>query len=290
METLKDVETSTQKQAEIPNIDFQMASIAKAATPSKGADYVILKLEKGKKRGRVYIDGTDDVFNPETKKTERIRLLNGVAEIWQSKQKDIDKDYILKNRRSLMFEKNICRIDKRDTAAMEWWKVSNCNIENPNRIPGKRQAFYEYNPAKAQKALLEKKTLGLEMAMMVKDMDYEKVKMLALFFGVSLIDELAQPKSPDGVRMELMLIANNSPESFREKLDSEEVKLQFAVRSAIVSGKLQLGKKPNEVHFGNGTFVCKMPSGASALRYLTELAMTNTEEGRKFKENLQNLK
>jgi hypothetical protein len=35
-------------------------------------DYTILKLKKSR-RGRVHIDGVDDVYNPETKKRERVR-------------------------------------------------------------------------------------------------------------------------------------------------------------------------------------------------------------------------
>ena len=48
-------------------------------------DFVIFKLKSNQKRG-VYIDGTDDVINPKTGKTERVRLLTGVSTIWKNLQ------------------------------------------------------------------------------------------------------------------------------------------------------------------------------------------------------------
>jgi hypothetical protein len=283
--TKKDVDQSNSGRE--PLLDGGVQSGAEISDAPK-VDYTILKLKKSR-RGRVHIDGVDDVFNPETKKRERIRLLNGVAEIWVSKQKDLDKDFVAKNRRSLVFEKTICRIPSWDTAAQEFWKVCNSNIENKHRIAGTRHEFYEYNPAKAQAELLAKRTLGLKMAIMVNEMEENKVRELASYFAISFVDDLGQPKVIDGIRTELMLIANANPEQFQAKVDSEEVRIQYQIRKAILNAKIDIGSKPGEAHLATGGFICKIPLGDKPLAYLTALAMSHTDEGQKFKEKLKTL-
>jgi hypothetical protein len=286
--SLSDVQLSLNGEVK-PENDRLSNDIAMSEARAVESDFIVFKLTKSK-RGRVHIDGTDDVYNPETKKVERVRLLSGVAEIWQSKQKDIDKDYIVKNRRSLIFEKNMCRIPKWDTAALEFAKVCNANIEKEKRVPGKRFEFYEYNPAKAEEAMLKKEMAGLEAALLVKDMEEIKVRELASYYNIRLFDELGNPRSLDGIRKDLMLIANRSPQDFQSKIDSAEVKVKFLIRRMMSEGIIEIGKKPGEAHFGNGTFICKLPAGVKHLDYLTSLAMTNTEEGRKFKQQLENVK
>src|SRR5690348_10435148 len=59
--------------------------------------YYIFKLVDSNKKGGVRLASTDDVVNPATGRTERIRLLNGVDSVWIKDQKDLPKDYHLSN-------------------------------------------------------------------------------------------------------------------------------------------------------------------------------------------------
>lgn len=256
---------------------------------SVGNQFVIFKLKGNQKKG-VYIDGTDDVINPKTGKAERIRLLTGISSIWMSDQKDVDKEYIRNNRRSLEFKARICRINKMDTAALEFARMCNSNLEVKNRLRAPRFEFFEYDPAKQAEESLKKEMLELEMAIKAKEMDSDTLKKYASFIGVHLVNELAQVKPESALRQEVMLYAKKNSTVFQAMVDNvQEIEIHWQIKSAIISNQIDIAKQPGSAYWGSGGFITKMASKMNPVKQLTELAMTNTTEGREFLSKLKSI-
>jgi hypothetical protein len=254
--------------------------------------YVIFRLVK-KKKGRTWIDGVcDNVPNPEKKnRRERIILLQGADSIWQSDLVELlkDKEYYKRNRRSILFENGICRIPTDDERAIEFMRLTKHNV-GKNRTGSGKYDFYEYDPQEEQRARAEKQTFKIKTILAVNEMKPEKVKKLASFLGVSFNDELGMPKGDDGIKADLLTIADTRAEIVQRYMDSNEVEVAWLVRRAIVEAKIDLTAQAGNVLWAQGKgFICKVPSGRKAYEYLTELAMTNSDEGRKFKEQLEQI-
>lgn len=256
-------------------------------------EFVIYKLADTKRKGRLYIDGIDDaVMNPVTKKRERIWLLNSVHSIWQSDLSDQLKDpaFMRSNRRSLQFESGICRIPVWDERALEFADACRHNIGSKDRRSGSRYDFYKYDPIKQQADALKKEMFEIEMVMKARDMEIAKVKKLASFFGISFNDDLGQYKGDDGVRTELMIRAKRDPINFSKYIDSKEVDVSYMVKKAILDAKIDLtGQNGNAIWAKGGGFIAKIPVGRKAYEYLTELALTNSADGKAFKEQLETI-
>ena len=285
MASIKDVEfslnkTRGQEESEIGfnNYGNQVAN-----------DFVIFKLKGNQKKG-VYIDGMDDVINPKNGKTERIRLLTGIPSIWMSEQKEVDKDYVRMNRRSLEFRGRICRISKLDTAAIEFARMCNHNTDNKHRIRGTKFEFFEYDPQKQAEEALQREMLELEMAIKAKEMPADTLRKYGSFIGVQLVNELGQVKPESAIRQEVMLYAKKNPILFKNLIENnKEVDVQWIIKSAILSNQIDIGKTPGSAYWGSGGFICKIPSSQEPLKYLTELAMTNSEEGKEFYNKLKTI-
>lgn len=285
MASIKDVEhamnsgPSTNSTVEFTGEDFS----------SVGTEYVIFKLKGNQKKG-VYIDGTDDVINPKTGRTERIRLLTGVSTIWFSEQKDVDKDYVRNNRRSLEFRGRICRINRMDTAALEFARICNSNMEVKNRIKSPRFEFFEYDPVKQAEESLRREMLELEMAIKAKEMSTETIKKFASFIGLQIVNELGQTKPDQALKQEVMLYAKKNPVVFQKMTESmQEVEVHWQVKSAILANQIDVSKTPGSAFWGTGGFITKLPTATNAVKHLTDLAMTNTDEGRNFLNKLKSL-
>ena len=250
--------------------------------------YHIFRLVK-KKKGRTYVDGIcDNATNPTTKKRERIYLINGSHSIWQSELGDLlkDKEYMRTNRRSLVFENGVCRIPSWDDRALEYARANTKNVGKLRSGNGKFD-YYEYDAAAEQAARLERQMLKINMVIKAKEMPEAKMTQLASFLGISFVDELGMPKGSEGIRAELMIKADNHPELFEKYIDSEEVSVQYMVKKAIIEAKIDLtGQAGNALWSGGKGFIAKIPAGRKPYEYLTELAMTNSDEGRRFKEQL----
>lgn len=255
---------------------------------------VLFKLVK-KKKGRVYLDNCcDPVPNPENSNIpERMWLLAGASSVWESKLENILKD---KNRydrarrgMDILFVDGVCRVRSTDLLRLEFLK------KHPKNV-GKRRAgaggydFFEYDPQQEQKDRMAKQLLKIELILKVKELPDNKIDRLASFFGVSFVDELGMRKSPEGLRSEVMLKADNDPVTFQKHMDSKEVEIQYLVRRAIIDAKIDLGGEARNVTWSNGKgYVAKVPITRKPLEYLTELAMTNSDEGKKFKEQLESV-
>jgi hypothetical protein len=292
MEKLKVVQTSMNTQSQIGlDIANEISDFAMQSAKSNETHWIIYKLVNTKKKGRVYIDGIDDVINPQTKKMERIWLLTGANSIWGSDLVETlkDKDYVRNNRRSLQFEGGVLRVPDWDTLTLDF--IKNCRhlLDNPSRRGGSKNEFFEYNPAKQQQVALDKEMLEMDMAIEASKMEIGKARKLANFFGIIFYDELGQPKTDDGIRRELMLFAKREPKKFQQNLNSKEVEVAYLVKKAILDAKIDLGGGNGNVSWANGGMIGKIPASRKPQEYLVELAMTNSDEGRVFLDQLNNV-
>lgn len=255
---------------------------------------VIFRLVRKKQR-RLYIDGIGEGIHPKTKKRERIYLIRGEASIWQSELgdliKDIDKpnSYINKNRDGLLFEDGICIIPSDQEKRLEFARANIKNV-GKNRNRADKYAYYEYDPQEEQRYRLEKQMNRINLVAKISSMEEDKMKKLAAFVGVSFVDELGMPKGIDGVRSELMVRADTSPDEVSRYIDSKEVEVSWMVRRAILDAKIDLtAQSGNALWAGGKGFIGKIPVGRKAHEYLTELALTNSDDGRRFKEQLEQI-
>lgn len=287
---LSDVQSSQSGVNENAPSNF-IPSSSLTAEPKAEKHYVIFKSVK-KKRGRIHIDGIcDAVMNPKTNKRERIWLLNGADSIWQSELLELlkDKEYVKRNRRSLIIEDGVIRIPVTDDRAVEFARANTKNV-GENRTGSGKYDYYEYDANQEQKARLAKQMTKIEMVIKAKEMPEEKMRKLASFLGISFVDELGQAKGPEGLRAELMLRADNDPLTFSKYLDSKEVEISYMVRKALIEAKIDLEGQSGNAIWANGKgFIGKIPASRKPLEYLTELAMTNSDEGKSFLQQLQTI-
>lgn len=251
--------------------------------------FIVFK-STNKKRRRYWLDGIcDNVQNPKTKRRERIWLLNGADSIWQSELIELlkDKEYVSKNRRSIPFEEGMALVKSDDERAIEFLRAHKENV-GKNRTIKSKKSFYEYDAAEEQKMRLDRQMLKIDMVIKAKEMTGDKMRKLASFFNISFVDELGMPKQDDGIRAELMILADNRPHDFAKYIDNKEVEVSYMVKRAIIDAKIDLtGQQGNAIWAGGKGFICKIPAGRKPYEYLTELAMTNSEDGKKFLEQLQ---
>jgi hypothetical protein len=255
-------------------------------------DYIIFKLVDTKKKGGTYIPNIDEVINPKTGKLEGIRLLRGCDTIWMKEQKDITVDYVRQNSRSLEFPRGakVLRIPTWDTAALEFAQMCRHNIGSPNRKTGSKFEFFEYNPQKQAQEALKREELELDMAILVKELPMEKVKKYAIFLKIPFNDEIGEAKNDDTIRRDLMMYAKRNATLFEQLINnrSKEVEVHFLVKKAILSAKIDIGSRAGKAFWANGGgLICAIPPGAkNPAEFLTEMALTNNEEGRQFLQQL----
>lgn len=290
--SLKDVQLSQSGEAQTQQQTESSFSFPTNTNPENvvAPMYVIFRLVK--KQRRLRIDGIcDNVLNPKTKKRERIWLLRGADSIWQSELTELlkDKEYRNSNRLSLLFEDGVCRIPVIEQRMLEYARVNTHNV-GQNRSGSGKYDYYEYDAGEEQKFRLAKQMLKINTVLKIKDMAAEPMKKLASFLSISFVDDLGQAKGDDGVRTELMLKADTQPETVNKYIDSKEVEVAFMVKRAIIDAKIDLtGQQGNALWAGGQGFIAKIPATRKAYEYLTELAMTNSVEGKAFLEQLQQM-
>lgn len=270
--------------------DFSMQHDLTSVTPVPEKRFVILRLVK-KRRGRVWIDGiANNILNPNTKRRERVYLLNGADSIWQSDLIELlkDKDYYRRNRRSLLFENSICRIPIEDERAIEFSKVCPYNV-GKNRTGSGKYDFYEYDALEEQKARAEKQNFKLKTVLKVNEMGSEQVKKLAGFLGIKFVDDIGMPIGEEGVKNELLILADTRPEVVAKYIDSREVDVAWLVRKALTESLIDISNN-NAIWASGKGFIAKIPSARKPYEFLIELAMNQTvEDGRKFLEQLKQI-
>lgn len=257
-----------------------------------GTKYIIFKLAKTDRNGGTYIPNIDDVINPKSKRVERIRLLSGVDSIWQKDQKDLTKEYIEKNGISIHFPRGqkFIRVPDWDKNLLEFMRACRHNIGSPNRKTGSKFEFYEYNPKAEAKAAEDKEMKEILMAIKASEMPVEKLRKHASFLKIQFVDEFGDPKLPEKLRAEYILYAKRNPVYFEQTMDRDDVEIQYAIKKAIIDAKIDIGNQPGTAYWsGSMGVICNIPLDKRPIEYLTELALTNTPEGRSFKEQLKTI-
>jgi hypothetical protein len=263
--------------------------------PSTEPPFHVFKLVKWGKN--VYIEGICyDVPNPKKEnELDNIWLIRGTNTIWESELKDVIKDIdkpgsrVNKNRMSLHFQDGICRIPNHEKTQLEFARRNSKNVGR-NRVGAGKWDYYEYKPEEEQKWRMEKQMSKIKLIQEVSLMPEENMKKLAAWFNIRAIDDYGLNKSTDGIRDELLVIADSRPDEVKKFINSKEVEIAYRIRQAIGEAKIDLqSQHGNAVWAQGGGFIAKIPSNRKAHEYLTELAMTNSEEGRNFKEQLEKI-
>lgn len=262
----------------------------------EGAYNVIFKLVK-KRRGRHHLDNfTEPVPNPDNGNVpERMCLLAGAIDVWESKCENILKDKARYDRArrgmDIIFLDGVCRVRSTDMLRLKFLRLHPKNVGD-RKVGSIGSDFYEYSPAREQEDRLKKQMMKIQMVLKASEMDCSVTgygRKIASFLGIKMVDEdLGTPKEPGAIKTELVLRADTDPVTFQKYIDSTEVEIQWLVRRAISDSKIDLGGATGTVTWADGKgFIGKIPSTRKPLEYLTELALTNSEEGRRFKEQLQ---
>lgn len=294
MANLKTVQFSQEGEAavveDIP--ELTLAQIIGGDQPTTTeSERVIFKMRNYKGKGRVWIDPIDDnVFNPTTKKRERICLIRGVETIWSSEQTKLDKEYVSRNRRSILFEDNRCILSKKkDVAAIEFLRHSKHNMGNKDRPEHSKFEVYEWNPAAQEAEALRKELLEIEVMQMAMEQTIEKVKKHGIFLGIRnfISDELGESRTEKGLRALYVMQAKRNPELFKTTLDSKEVEVHYMVKKAIMDAKIDLGGVTGRIKWAVGGDIGNLPKGRNAIEFLVEFALLPTPDGKQFLEQLE---
>ena len=283
--SLNDSLLATQEEKKIDPVFKEI--LAKHSITPIGRKSVIFKLRNAP-NGKVHLDGIDDVYDEETQNMRRMRLLKGISEIWQDKQEKIDKDYVNKNRISLTFIQGGLILDEvKDAALIKFARKSNCNEGNPYRIPGKKRAFYEWDPIAQEREAFEKEMAEIKVVELAMATPIEKAKKHALYLGVPIHDEVGNIRSEQGIRVLYVRKAKENPKRFEETLDSPEVEIKYLIRRAIADSKIEV--RGTNAQWTAGGFISKIPHSKETVDYLVEFAMLSTDESKSFVDRLQKM-
>lgn len=259
--------------------------------PKDDKEWVIFKLVNNSTKGGVYLSSVDDVVNPATGRVERIRLLAGVDTIWQKEQKDITVEYARKNLREIKFPRGIKirRVNKSDATMLDFLRITNANVGNISRIGGGRFEIYEYDTAAADKEAFEREELEYKMESVAREAKVADMKKHASFLGIRLITDLGEVKSEDGIRREYARYAKSNPLYFKQTLgDTEYLEVSWLVKKAVGETLIEIGREPGKIYWANGGgMIGVYAQGDDPQKYLVDLAMTNSKEGKTFKEQLK---
>lgn len=248
----------------------------------------IFKLANSKKNGRYWMDARADIFNPDTGKVERARLLTGVSTIWEREQTHVSEAYVNKNLRPLCFEDRTLILNAGDETGIKFVTLNNGFLSNKNRKSGARHEYYEWDPKRQEAEAFEREIEEQEVMELAMSQTFANVKKHASFLGgISFVDEMGEPRSEKGVRVLYVREARRNPTRFKNTLNSKEVEVAYMVKRAILDSKIDLGGISGSMKWANGGFIGKLPVGRQATEYLLELALLPNDEGKQFLENLQ---
>jgi hypothetical protein len=275
---------------ETRQIDEASAALNAAPASATGTTFKIFKLSDTKKNGRYHMEGIDDVWNPDKKRMERIRLLRGYPSIWVEDQKGLEKSFVEQNRRSLIFDRRVLRIADYDVEALEFLNLCNANLDNANRKGTRKVTFFQWNPqrtAELERAKRVAKVEAIKYASLASD---EEMRKHCNYLGIQFIDELGMPKSMDALRNDYELYAEAQPNKFMQSAGSKEVEIAFIVKKALIDNKIDTTTKRGSAYWSNnGGFICKIPADKKAPAYLVEFAMFPQDESKAFLEQLKKL-
>ncbi len=249
------------------------------------------KLIDNKKKGRVRRNCEEDVVNPLTGNRERVRVLKGIESIWLKDQKHLDAQYIRNNAVELVFENRFCNIPMDEKQILDFIELSRFfvkDVDNYKKPVPSIFDFYEYDPERQAAAALKKEYREMEFVAKASQTPLEYMKKHFLYLGGQLRDELGREKSEGAIRQEYMLQAKRKTDEFEKSYNAKQVEINYQVRLALIENRIDLGRMPGAAHWGSGGFITKIPSGRKAFEYLTSFALSNTDGGNTFLEQLQN--
>lgn len=91
-----------------------------------------------------------------------------------------------------------------------------------------------------------------------------------------------------GIRRDYVIYAKRNPDFFSRTKGSKEVEINFLVRKAISEAKIEINREPGKIYWAQGGgLICHCPTNIPPDKYLTDLALTPSEDGQRFKEQLQ---
>ena len=172
---------------------------------------------------------------------------------------------------------------------MQFARSCRHNIGSPNRKTGSKFEFFEYDPQKQAKEALDRESLEIDMAIIARELDESTLKKYVSFLKIPMNDELGELKTLDLLRKELMLYAKRNVYQFQDLVNnkSKEVEVNYLVKKGVLSAKIDIGSQPGRAFWANGGgLIGIIPINRQPVEYLTELALTNTEEGRTFQKQL----
>lgn len=298
MAGLKDVafsQNGEQPQTESEKLNHISGMVKyKKETPTESSkkEWYLFKLKDNTKQGGVYISNIDDVVNPATGEVERMRLLSGVKSVWLKDQKEITEVYARQNRVDLHFARGqkIMRVASHNTTVLLFLRLCNSNLGNPNRVRGTKDEFFEYDSAAAEQESLLKEEFELEMAILAKQANVDEMKKHASFLGIRMINDVGEIKSPEGIRREYVMYAKRNPTYFKQTIGTEQLEISWLVKKAISETLIDIGREPGKMFWSKGGgMIGVLPQSTNAQDYLTELAMTNSEQGKEFNSQLKKI-
>jgi len=301
MSSIKDIEFAMRgEQDEVIKVaDTDYIPSAKGVSTTNEANkdlqgMVVFKLVKKNTSG-VYIQPIDFAINPEEpeKGPQMMRLLEGVPSIWVKDQKDIPDSQASRKIRFLEWPKGsrFMYVPAWDKAKLEFMELCCHNRLNPNRTKISKTEFFKYDPEAVAKEKLAIEMKEIEMLMKAQKQPEDKMKKHAFYLGIKLTHDITgAPKSEEALRGEYLLYAKRNPDEFEKSFDAKEVDIHYKIRQAIIDGKLDISRGDGRIYYGkNGGVVCNMPKNENAIQYLTQLALTNSKEGKEFKQELERI-
>jgi len=272
------------------NRQFEESQAAQSTAVRNGVTYKVYKLTDTTKKGKYHMEGVDDVWNPNNNRMERIRLLNGFPSLSIDDQKHLEKAFLEKNRRSLVFDARILRVPDWDMAAIEFLEKSNANIDNPHKKGTRKLTFFEWNPHRQAEIERKKRIAKVEAIKYASMASTEEMRKHSNYLGINFTDELGFPKSDEALRNDYELYAEAQPNKFMQSAGSKEVEVAYIVKKAILDNKIDVHSKRGSAYWaGDGGFICKIPGTAQPKDYLVEYAMMPNDESQQFLSQLKKL-
>lgn len=272
------------------NRQYEESQAAQSGAVRNGVTYKVYKLTDTTKKGKYHMEGVDDVWNPKNNRMERIRLLNGFPSLSIEDQKHLEKAFLEKNRRSLVFDARILRVPDWDMAAIEFLEKSNANIDNPNKKGTRKLTFFEWNPHRQAEIERKKRIAKVEAIKYASMASTEEMRKHSNYLGINFTDELGFPKSDEALRNDYELYAEAQPNKFMQSAGSKEVEVAYIVKKAILDNKIDVHSKRGSAYWaGDGGFICKIPGTAQPKDYLVEYAMMPNDESQQFLSQLKKL-
>jgi hypothetical protein len=272
------------------NRQFEESQAAQSGSVQNGVTYKVYKLTDTTKKGKYHMECVDDVWNPDNKRMERIRLLNGFPSLSIDDQKHLEKSFIEKNRRTLIFDARVLRVPDWDTAAIEFLEKCNANVDNPNKKGTRKLTFFQWNPLRQAEIERKKRIAKVEAIKFASMASTDEMRKHANYLGINFTDELGFPKSDEALRNDYELYAEAQPNKFMQSAGSKEVEVAFIVKKAILDNKIDLLSRKGSAYWaGDGGFICKIPGTAHPKDYLVEYAMMPNDESQQFLSQLKKL-